>query len=182
MKKFIITLLVSGLVFGTQVVAQHGQGNGQGKGKNKQNKEQKDKVKSVNPSDSKQVKAQDQDKNQQGKDTVGKGHAYGKNKDSLQGREFGQNRATEAKTKHEAVKNSETNIDQTTKTNDDTRAKIKDAKDKLELKKKSKKITDAEYTKKKKELDDLENQVNELDKKNNEVKDKLTKEKEVKQK
>ncbi len=190
MKRIVISFLISGMVLCSQVFAQ--QGNGKDKGhppvpgklptpKPVPNHPPKPNVvkpqKPVPPSLPQPDQGKGQDKT---KENQGKGHAYGKNKDSLQGRDFGQNRAAEAKSKHEAITNSESRIDQTSKTNDDTRSKIKQAKEKLELKKKQKQITDAEYTKKKKDLDDLEKQLNDLEKQNNDVKEKLGKEKETK--
>lgn len=182
MKKALIFTLVCGLIFGTNLYAQHGSG----KGNNKTDKEKPDKVKDNKEQANKVTgQGQDKDKGNQGqnkdKENQGKGHAYGKDKDSLQGREFGQNRANEAKSKNdkEAVTNTQTNIDQVSKTNDDTKAKIKEAKDKLEQKKKDKKISEAEYAKKKKELEDMEKQVDDLQKKNNDVKSNLDKQKET---
>jgi len=195
MKKFLIALLVTGLVSGTQLYAQQGKDKILPKPKpfpgqphkpptppkpNFATPPKPDLSKAPKPvppptPQNDQGKGQVKDKNNQGK-----GNAYGKNKDGLEGKEFGQHRAADAKSKHEAITISQSKIDQTTKTNEDTRAKIKEAKAKLEQKKKDKKINDAEYKKKKKELDDLELQVNDLEKKNNEVKDKVTKETEVK--
>ncbi|HNW89883.1 MAG TPA: hypothetical protein PKN48_09480 [Bacteroidales bacterium] len=192
MKKFLITLLITGLVFGTQVYAQHGHNGlpkppvpGKTPPKPKPFPGQPPKPNVVKPNKPvpPPVPPSDQGKGQdKAKDNQGKGNAYGKDKEGLEGKEFGQHRAAEAKSKQEAITVSESKIDQTVKTNEDTRTKIKEAKEKLELKKKEKKITDAEYAKKKKELDDLETQVNELDKKNAELKGKLSKESEVKQK
>lgn len=193
MKKFLITLLITGLVFGTQVYAQ--QGNGKGlpkppvpgqtppKPKHVPGQPPKPNVVKPNKPVPPPVPPSDQGKGQdKAKENQGKGNAYGKDKEGLEGKEFGQHRAAEAKSKHEAVTNSNQAIDNASKTNEDTHAKIKEAKNKLEKNKKEKKISDAEYNKKKKELDDLETQVNELDKKNAELKGKLSKENEVKQK
>lgn len=188
MKKLIIALIVSMMVFCTQLYSQNGNGtglgngNGKGKGHNKPDKEQKDKDQKDNGKDKIKDKEK-KDKNKEDEKTNnGKGHAYGKDKDSLTGKEFGQKRAADAKSKKEAITNAEANIDKTTKTNDDTKAKIKQAREKLDAKKKAKKINDKEYNKKKKELDDLENQVLELEKQKSAVNEKLNKEKEVKQK
>lgn len=193
MKKIFISLLITGLISGSQIYAQHGQGKGQGQEKNNQKKGQADKPKPVDKTKPNQGQMLEKPKPGQGqpqhkpgdqhgkyKENQGKGHAYGKNKDSLQGRDFGQNRAAEARSKHEAITNSESRIDATSKTNEVTRSKIKAAKDKLELKRKNKQISQSEYLKKKKDLDDLEMKVNELDKKNKDVKDKVDKEKQVK--
>ncbi|HNX07928.1 MAG TPA: hypothetical protein PKL96_10120 [Bacteroidales bacterium] len=212
MKKVLITLLITGLVFSAQVNAQQGKGSDKPPTPPKPHpvkvktppqpqalKVQKPPVpKTVNVEAPKPVKplkpgeVPAKPQNLQGKDNAqkevkekenqGKGHAYGKNKEGLEGKEFGQHRAAEAKSKHEAVTNSQQAIDNTAKTNSDTQAKIKEAKDKLEKNKKEKKISDADYNKKKKELDDLEKQVKELEKKNSDVKNKLDKESSAKDK
>ncbi|HPB24795.1 MAG TPA: hypothetical protein PLB59_03975, partial [Bacteroidales bacterium] len=138
MKKVLITLLITGLVFSAQVYAQ------QGKGSDKPPKPPKPQpvkvktppvpkpavgqppkpvvpvkpgepqtpVKPQNPQGKDKTKGEVKDKENQGK-----GNAYGKNKEGLEGKEFGQHRAAEAKSKQEAVSNSKQSINSTTKTN-----------------------------------------------------------------
>ncbi len=192
MKKAFIFMLICGMISGSQLYAQ----NNTGKGNTKPDKEQKDKPqghenkKDNDNSKGNQVKDQKMTKDNQGKghdkdkEDHGKGNAYGKNKDSLQGREFGQNRANEAKSKNhqEALQKTETNVNQVSKTNEDTKNKIKQAYGNLEKKKKDKKITEAEYNKQKQELDNLEKQVNDLEMQNTGVKTQLEQQKQVKTK
>jgi colicin import membrane protein len=171
MKKLITILLITGLAFGGPAFAQ------QGKDKNHPDKTQNGK-----PAKDDKEKNNNKDKTKEtGKDkeNPGKGNAYGKNKDSLQGKDFGQNRAQEAKNKKEAIEQTETNLTQVSQTNADTKTKIKQAREKLEAKKKGKKISDVDYNKKKKALDDLEKEVDGLEKQNTEIKGKLDKEKAV---
>ena len=169
MKKIIMFILATGLVVSGPAYTQQGSGNGKGKGNNKTEKNQNNKDKN---------QGNDKDKPGKDKDNPGKGHAYGKDKDSLSGREFGQNRAAEARSKKEAVEQTEANISEVTQANTDTKEKIKQAREKLEAKKKNKQINQADYNKKKQALDDLEKEVDELEKQNNEIKSKLGAEKE----
>ena len=74
-----------------------------------------------------------------------------------------QNKPKVAKNKKEAVGNAHKNISKTKTLNVSTRGKIKQARAKLEEKKKDKKITEADYQKKKKSLDGLEKELNALD-------------------
>lgn len=127
-----------------------------------------------------EVSQKDKDNNKdKSKENQGQGNAYGKNKGDLSGKEFGQNRAEDAKNKDEAVTITQNNINQVATTNTDTKEKIKQAREKLEKKFKNKELTKAEYEKKKKAIDDLEIEVNTLETKSKEVKENLDKEKEV---
>jgi len=170
-------------VIGITLFAQHGTGNGQGngQGKNKQNKEQnniqKDNKKDKEKNNTKETEPQS-DKEKEKDKGQGKGHAYGKNKDTLQGRDFGQHRAAEARSKHDAIQESQTNITDITNTNQSTREKIKEARDKLNQKKNNKQITESDYNRNIKELDELEIKLNQLEEKNKSAQEKLNKEKE----
>ncbi|HNW99709.1 MAG TPA: hypothetical protein PKK00_14980, partial [Bacteroidales bacterium] len=134
-----------------------------------------DKVKE-NDNNKDKDKEKDNNKDKE-KEKENQGNHYGQNKGDLQGKDFGQHRAEEAKSKNDFVTESEDNISVTDQNNVATRDKIKQAREKLELKKKNKEITDVDYQKKKKALDDLETQVNELEKQSKDVKDKLDTEK-----
>ncbi|MBN2610384.1 MAG: hypothetical protein JXB00_02405 [Bacteroidales bacterium] len=100
------------------------------------------------------------------------GRAYGKDKDGMEGKDFGQTRAEQAKMKqdmkkeelHESVAEGEEKVVQ-------ARNKIREAKEKLEKDKKEKKISEAEYQAKKEKIDEAENAVNELEQKIQETKE-----------
>jgi len=126
--------------------------------------------------DSIKAKEKDKEKDKE-KENQGKGNAYGKNKGDLQGKDFGQNRAAQAKTKKEALTAIETNITLTSQNNASTLDKLKLAKEKLAAKKKSGQITEVEYKSKTKAIADLEAEVTALDKKAKEFKEKLDTEK-----
>lgn len=95
-----------------------------------------------------------------------KGNAYGKNKDELQGKDFGQNRAEQAKMKRQSKAKE---LDDSAVNGDskviEGREKIKIAKEKLEKEKTSKKISDADYQKRKEKIDNAEKAVNILEEK-----------------
>ncbi len=177
MKKIVILVFIACFIDGTSLYAQHGQGNGKGngQGKNKEHKEQVDKVKDIDKDKGKDKVNESKPESENG--NQGKGHAYGKNKDTLQGREFGQHRAAEARSKHDAVQASEANVAAVTNTNQSTREKIKEARAKLNEKKNNKKINDVDYNRNIKELDALENKVNQLDERNKAAGDKLSSQK-----
>jgi colicin import membrane protein len=164
MKKIIPFILAAGLIFAAPVYAQQGKGKGNDKGGKNQTEKPKD--------DKEKPGANGKDK-----DNQGKGHAYGKDKDTLSGREFGQQRAAEARSKKEAVEQAEAGISGVEATNNDSKDKIKQARERLEAKKKNGQVSKADYEKKKKALDDLEKEIKELDKANTELKEKLDKEK-----
>lgn len=180
MKKIVILVFIACFIGGTSLYAQHGQGNGKGngqgngQGKNKEQKEQVDKVKDKDKDKDKGKDKVNESKPESENGNQGKGHAYGKNKDTLQGREFGQHRAAEARSKHDAVQASEANVADVTNTNQNTRDKIKEARAKLNEKKNNKKINDVDYNRNIKELDALENKVNQLDERNKAAGDKLS--------
>ncbi|MFO7722255.1 MAG: hypothetical protein R6V49_03435 [Bacteroidales bacterium] len=119
-----------------------------------------------------------QDPKVKGKDKEhpGKGHAYGKDKEGLEGKEFGQARAAEARSKEKVLKETETNIEKAEKSNAATREKIKKSRENLEMKKNRKEISKEEYDKKKKELDEIEEKVEKLEKDTRANREKLEKE------
>ncbi len=103
------------------------------------------------------VKGKEIEKDQQG-------HAYGKNKGELEGREFGQARAEQARMEQHkkeyelgaSVMESEAKVKE-------SREKIAAAKEKLENDKKAKKISDVEYKEKKEKIDKAERAVDNLE-------------------
>jgi colicin import membrane protein len=101
------------------------------------------------------------------------GNAYGKNKGGLEGRDFGQQRAADAKSKQgmqDAVLN---NIRTAASIHLQTLEKIMAGLTQLENMLKAGEISDADYKLKKKAFHDLEKQVRELEKRNNELKKKM---------
>jgi colicin import membrane protein len=92
------------------------------------------------------------------------GHAYGKNKGELEGKEFGQSRAEQAKMQQN-IKEQElgTSVAEGEAKVIEAREKINAAKEKLEKDKKAKKISDAEYKEKKEKIDKAEQAVNDLE-------------------
>jgi colicin import membrane protein len=167
MKKILIPLLILSMVcFSSQPFSQNTKAN------SKKEQKVKDSIKAKEKEKDKDSKDKDKDKENQGK-----GNAYGKNKGDLQGKDFGQNRAAQAKTQKEAITAIDSNVTQTTQTNSSTLDKLKQAKVKLDTKKKSGQISEKDYQVKSKAITDLEAEVNALDKKAKEVKEKLDKEK-----
>jgi colicin import membrane protein len=95
-----------------------------------------------------------------------KGNAYGKDKGDLSGREFGQQRAAEARSKHQTKKaDTKTAIEHGDATVSNARERIKKAKENLEKDKKAKKINEKQYAERKKKIEDAEQQTNELENK-----------------
>lgn len=95
-----------------------------------------------------------------------KGNAYGKDKGEMSGREFGQNRAAEARSKNQAKK-AETK--RSVETGDskviEARDRIKKSKEKLEKDKKSRKVNDKQYEERKRKIEAAEKQTDELERK-----------------
>ncbi|BDS12410.1 hypothetical protein [Aureispira anguillae] len=93
----------------------------------------------------------------------GKGHAYGKNKGDLSGKEFGQARAAEAKLKNETKKKeAKTSIQKGEDTVTKAKDKIAAAKEQLEKDFTDKKLTQEEYTAKKDKIALIEEKAAEL--------------------
>lgn len=141
---------------------QIGQGKDDQKGKPNQGKEN---GKGNSNGKGNQGKDKDKDKGNKPEEHPGQGHAYGKNKGDLSGREFGQQRAAEARAKHnEAKPKSEGEarelVKETVKRNEvlltDTERKIRDFKTRLEELKKAGKITTEEMNLKLKALESIE--------------------------
>lgn len=113
---------------------------------------------------------------QQDKEHPGQGHAYGKDKGGLEGKEFGQQRAAEARSRQGALDEAEANIRRSEASNASSREKLKRARAKLETKMANREITRDEYDKKKKALDGLEENLKRIEKENNATREKLNKE------
>lgn len=112
-----------------------------------------------------QGKDKDKDKGNKPDEHPGQGNAYGKNKGDLSGREFGQQRAAEARAKHDGAKPKSEGearelVKETVKRNEvlltDTERKIRDFKTRLEELKKAGKITTEEMNLKLKALESIE--------------------------
>jgi colicin import membrane protein len=116
-----------------------------------------------------QVKAdEEQNTEVEGKDTKAEekdnGNAYGKNKNDLEGKEFGQSRADQARlNKQQKKQELDSSLVKGNEKVIEAREKIKVAKEKLEKDKKAKKISEAEYKEKKEKIDKAEKAVNDLE-------------------
>lgn len=99
------------------------------------------------------------------KDTVQhEGHAYGKDKGGLEGKEFGQARAAQAKLNKEAKKQELTNSVTSAELKvAEAKEKLQVAKENLEKDKKARKISDAEYQVKKEKIQKVETAVTDLE-------------------
>ena len=113
---------------------------------------------------------------QQSKEHPGKGHAYGKDKGELEGKEFGQQRAAEARSRQGALDEAEANIGRSEASNASSREKLKKARAKLDEKMANKEITKEEYEQKKKALDGLEASLQRIERENQAAREKLNKE------
>ena len=80
------------------------------------------------------------------KEDKSKGNAYGKNKGNLSGKEFGQQRAAEARNK---IKDSKRRLNEDEERVRKGEDRIKEARRKIELAKEERRITDKEYEEKK---------------------------------
>lgn len=102
------------------------------------------------------------------------GNAYGKDKQGLDGRDFGQQRAADAQSKKSAQDAINKNITDAAALHQQTLQKIEAGLTTLEAKHKAKQIAEADYQAKKKAFEDLKARVEELDRRNNELKGKMT--------
>src|SRR4030042_4957620 len=94
------------------------------------------------------------------KDSTGRGHAYGRNKGDLSGREFGQQRAEDAKlNKEQKEKELDSSITEGEQKVKEAKEKIEKSKQQLEKDKSEKKITDTEYKEKKEKIEKAEKAV-----------------------
>lgn len=103
------------------------------------------------------------------------GKAYGKDKGGLEGRDFGQNRAAEARSKKDMQEAVAKNIQDAEDLHKATLAKVADGLAKLESKHKAKQIAEADYQAKKKALEDIQAKVKALEKRNDELKSRTSK-------
>jgi len=98
------------------------------------------------------------------KDNEGQGHAYGKNKGGLEGKEFGQSRAEQAKLEQ---KQKEQELGTSVEEGDakvmEAREKIAAAKEQAEKEKMAKKISEAAYQEKMEKINNAEKAVDDLE-------------------
>lgn len=94
----------------------------------------------------------------------GKGNAYGKDKGDLSGREFGQQRAAEARQNREIKQNELQNTIRDSKGRvAEAKERVKLAREKLEKDKKARKINDKEYKERIERIEKAEAQIQELE-------------------
>jgi colicin import membrane protein len=94
------------------------------------------------------------------------GNAFGRNKDTLSGREFGQNRAAEARTNNESrTRELDEAIVEGEKKVKEANAKIKQSREKLEKDRKDKKINDKQYAERKNKIEQAERKAQMLEEK-----------------
>lgn len=93
-----------------------------------------------------------------------KGNAYGKDKGGMSGKEFGQNRAAEARSKNQSQKaETKRTADEGEVRVREARERIKKAKEKLEKDKKEKRVNDKQYEERRKKIEEAEQEANELE-------------------
>lgn len=154
MKNFII-LLGFVLLFSLSAIAQ---GASQQKGKPEKAKEQPTKG-----NDKIKVENENKPEPKEEKENNGKGNAYGKNKGDLSGREFGQQRAGEARSKSEKVENAQLRNNETKESLNSAKEKLETANKTLEEKLKRKEISKEEYDLKKQKINSVARELNELE-------------------
>lgn len=109
---------------------------------------------------------EDKDAKPEKADDGNQGNAYGKNKGEMSGREFGQNRAAEARSKNEAKKAEvKKSVDEGDQKVAESRQRIKKAREKLEKDKKAKRVNQKQYEDRKKKIEEAERQTDELESK-----------------
>lgn len=188
MKKLIIRTIGLGLAFGLTIaltdsaVAQQGKGNKQAaeatevqeaREKNQQARGNKDNTKAdqkENKKEEKQERVQRDRAQAQGKqdrqqaDDAGEGNAYGREKGDMSGREFGQNKAAEARLTGEQRKAQlVTAVDEGDSKVKEARDRIAKAKDELEKNRRSGRISDAEVDERRAAIERAENAVRVLE-------------------
>ncbi len=96
----------------------------------------------------------------------GRGNAYGRNKGGIEGRDFGQARAEEARMKHQEKKSElDRKVEDGELRTVEARERIRVAREELEKEKASKKISDEAYQQKKEKIDKAEKAVSDLEEK-----------------
>lgn len=112
-------------------------------------------------------KARDAADAKEGKEAgKGQGNAYGRNKGGLEGRDFGQARAEEARMKNQEKKSElDRRVEDGEQKTIQARERIRVAREDLEKEKTSKKITDEAYQQKKEKIDNAEKAVTDLEEK-----------------
>lgn len=106
--------------------------------------------------------------NKENEGDKGQGHAYGKNKGDLQGRDFGQARAEQARMQQQAR---EADLDSQIEKGDQkvaqSRERIRVAREELEKEKAGRRISEKDYQLKKEKIDNAEKAVDEYEQKVN---------------
>ncbi len=96
----------------------------------------------------------------------GRGNAYGKNKGGLEGRDFGQARAEEARMKHQERKSElDRKVEEGELRSVQARERIRVAREELEKEKASRRINEEAYQQKKEKIDNAEKAVTDLEEK-----------------
>lgn len=157
MKKYIYAAAVA-LIFSGTLIAQ-GKPEKQAQEKAKMAKE-----KSIEQKN--QTKDKAEKEVQKGKDNIkekvkenqGKGNAYGTDKNGLSGKEFGQQRAEEARMK--SRKELEISVEDGQRKIKNAREKIKKSTDELERKHRERSITNEEYERRKRTIEEASKEVN----------------------
>ncbi|GAA4300395.1 hypothetical protein [Nibribacter koreensis] len=109
-------------------------------------------------------KNQNQNRDNNGIDQDNQGNAYGKNKGDLSGREFGQQRAAQARlTGEQRRERLDNSVEQGDKKVREARTKIAQAREALERDRSGKKLTDAQYNEKKARIERAERAVQVLE-------------------
>jgi hypothetical protein len=103
------------------------------------------------------------DKVQPKKADKGKRHAYGKDKDSLQGRDFGQARAAQARLQGEKADTLRMKTDKAMETVKVAREKVDQAKANLEKAKKAGKLSETQYAEKMKKVEAAQQAIDKLE-------------------
>jgi len=138
-------------------------------------KEEEKAAEAVNKEEEKAREAMNQEKEKvrdaadtkEGKEAVkGRGNAFGKNKGGLEGRDFGQARAEEARMKNQEKKSElDRKVEDGEQRTVQARERIRVAREELEKEKGAKKINDETYQQKKEKIDNAEKAVIDLEEK-----------------
>jgi hypothetical protein len=99
-----------------------------------------------------------------------KGHAYGRDKDGLQGREFGQSRAAQARLQGAKADTLKTRTDMAIEKVSVAREKVNQAKANLEKTRKAGKLTEAQYAEKVKKVEAAQQAIDKLEAKTKKAK------------
>ena len=122
--------------------------------------------------DPKQMRKQNKKAKKEKKEKSNNGNAFGKDKGELEGKEFGQERASQARMKKEEKKKElDMTVDKNEQKVKDAKEKIKQSKEKLENDKAAGTVTEEEYQDKKEKIEQAEKAVLDLETKINKAKE-----------